>query len=73
MTAFLPPDFDNKPQKTRKCPRCGSDSIAKIMYGMPVLTSKLDEALRKGTLSLGGCCVSDNSPQWECNECGKNR
>jgi len=71
MTAFLPPDYEDKPKKPRTCPRCGSDSIAKIMYGMPAFSAELDEALRTGKLSLGGCCVSDESPRWECNECGR--
>lgn len=70
MTTILPPGFE-KPKKTRKCPACGSESIAKIMYGMPMMTPELEEELRTGKLSLGGCCVSDDSPRWECNGCGE--
>ena len=54
-----------KPKKKRKCPACGSESIAEIMYGMPVNTPELQEALSEGKLSLGGCWVSDASPRWE--------
>ena len=70
MTTILPPGFE-KPKKKRKCPACGSESIAEIMYGMPMFTPELEEELRAGRLSLGGCCISDDSPRWECNECGK--
>ncbi|MBT3193249.1 MAG: hypothetical protein HN341_11905 [Verrucomicrobia bacterium] len=71
MTTIPPSDWGKKPKKARKCPRCGAESIADIMYGMPDNTPELQEALKKGELSLGGCCVSDDSPRWECNEWGK--
>jgi len=41
-------------RKPRKCAKCGSAKIVKIMYGYPS-----DEAFRmveKGEIILGGCC-----------------
>ena len=55
-------------KETVRCPRCGTDDIAKIVYGYPsdeLLHSK-DENIR-----LGGCVVFDDSPDWECKQCGE--
>ena len=59
--------YTNKP---KKCPKCGNDSIAEILYGM---VSPCDEGLNKkldtGEIFLGGCCIDNDSPQWHCNSC----
>jgi len=60
-------NFKNKP---RKCPECGSISIASILYGMPFLDEKLQADLDNGRVVLGGCCRTDNDPVWKCNSCG---
>ena len=69
--SVIPPSEFEKPKEKRKCPKCGSESIAEIMYGMPINSPELQDALRQGKLSLGGCCVSDDSPRWDCSECGE--
>ncbi len=57
----------NKPEK---CPVCKSDNIAKILWGMPEYSKKLQKDMDSGRIFIGGCCISDNDPQWHCNECG---
>jgi hypothetical protein len=59
----------------RRCPRCRSTAVLRILYGLP------DEELRReaeeGKVALGGCCLSENDPAWICNDCewtwGKRR
>ena len=52
-----------------KCPNCGSTNIAEILWGLPAFTEKLKERLDEGKVVLGGCCISDDDPKYECNEC----
>lgn len=58
--------FSNR--KPAKCPRCGSKKIARILYGMPDF-NMIKEDLEAGKIVLGGCCVSDSDPSWQCVEC----
>jgi len=70
--ATLPPKRAKK-RKLRTCPKCGSEKVAEIAYGwFPQLTDELDQALKNGTITLGGCVTDHNAPRWECKECGKN-
>ena len=55
--------------KPKKCPECGSDSIAEILYGLPAYDEQMERDLDAGKIVLGGCCVSDDSPEWHCNKC----
>jgi hypothetical protein len=55
--------------KPRKCPVCGSTKIAKILYGLPVFSKELENALNSGDLILGGCCFSIDDPRWQCANC----
>jgi rubredoxin len=52
------------------CPRCGSDETVEIVYGYPGpdLTS---ESLA-GNVTLGGCMVWPEAPDWRCVQCGHN-
>ena len=50
------------------CPKCGSDATATIVYGFP--SEELMEEAERGEVHLGGCCVTDNDPQWRCADCG---
>jgi len=56
--------------KPRKCPKCGCSPIASILYGMPAFSPKLEMELDEGTIVLGGCCITDNDPEWQCVGCG---
>lgn len=54
----------------KKCPDCGSTDTVKILYGMP--TYEAFEAVERGEISLGGCCISDNNPTRHCKTCGQD-
>lgn len=53
--------------KRRKCPQCQSKKVVPIIYGMP--TQETFEEAEEGKLIIGGCCLSDDSPEWHCNDC----
>jgi hypothetical protein len=55
--------------KPEKCPNCGSKKVARIMWGLPALTPELVRDEKEGRLILGGCCVSDDDPRWQCTDC----
>ncbi len=44
--------------------------MASILYGMPTFSEKLQRELDEGRTTLGGCCVSEDDPAWECSQCG---
>jgi DNA-directed RNA polymerase subunit RPC12/RpoP len=57
-------------QKPRKCPECGQAPLASILYGMPAFDEELERKMNEGRITLGGCCISDDDPAWECTRCG---
>ncbi len=57
-------------KKPRKCPGCGHAPLASILYGEPIFSEKLERELSEGRRTLGGCCVSEDDPAWECTHCG---
>ena len=57
-------------KKPKKCPSCGAIPVATILYGLPAMSEKLEEDMKSGRVSLGGCCISDDDPKWECTHCG---
>lgn len=58
----------NKPKS--KCSKCDSTKIATILYGLVIFDEKLEKQLERGTMTLGGCCVTDHDPKYECMACG---
>ena len=54
----------------RRCPRCKSDNVARIQWGLPAFTEELERGLESGRVILGGCCISPDSPELHCNDCG---
>ena len=60
-------------RKTEKkkivCPKCGGEDVAHILYGFPLYDEALKNALEKGEIHLGGCCIDPDSPAYHCNEC----
>ena len=44
-----------------KCPRCGSEHVAEILYGMPAFADDLKQTLDKKEVYLDGCCISEIS------------
>lgn len=57
-------------EKPDLCPVCGNSTVVPIMYGLPLFTEELNQAVAEGKLVLGGCVISDHDPQWKCTSCG---
>ena len=36
-------------------PKCGSEKVASILYGLPMLDEELKRRLNAGEVTLGGC------------------
>lgn len=53
-----------------KCPECGSENIAEILWGEPAFSKELEHDLETGRIVLGGCCITGEDPEWHCNDCG---
>lgn len=51
-----------------KCPRCHSDEVLPIAYGMP--SPEMVEESAAGRVALGGCAIWPESPDWRCVKCG---
>jgi len=51
------------------CPQCKSTSIAEILWGFPPNSDFLRDEIKQKKIVLGGCIITDNDPQWECNSC----
>ena len=54
--------------KPRKCPQCGSERVAEIVYGLP--GPDFVEHHDPEKVVLGGCEITGGDPQWCCRECG---
>ena len=50
------------------CPKCGSGSVARILYGEPDASDEMFSRMRSGEIALGGCFPMPE--QYRCNECG---
>lgn len=63
----------NKPilvsRKPVKCPHCGS-KVLRIQNGYP--GHEMMEAAERGEILLGGCCISEGSPDFACPVCGQS-
>jgi hypothetical protein len=51
------------------CPACGADQAAKIVYGLVVDFNTLQPEFEAGRIVLGGCCISGDDPEWQCQAC----
>ena len=57
-----------KKLQNEKMSHCGSSkSVIRIVYGMPGFDLQQEEL--EGKIMLGGCCVTDDDPDWHCKEC----
>ncbi len=57
-------------RKCGTCPRCGSRETARIQYGMPAFSKRLETDLEAHRVVLGGCMVWDDQPDRSCSSCG---
>ncbi len=53
-----------------KCPKCGSNNYAEILYGLPVLYDELEDDSNNNKVLLVGCILFKDSPKYYCNNCG---
>ena len=51
------------------CPKCGSEKVAGILYGLPSFDEGLERRLNAGEVVLGGCTITDDDPLWHCLDC----
>jgi hypothetical protein len=54
--------------KRPPCPKCQSEKIVPIVYGLP--RYEFFEKAKADEFILGGCTIYEDSPQWHCKECG---
>ena len=56
---------------TTSCPvAAGSVFSGKVQfYGLPMFNEELERRLSTGEIVLGGCCVCEDDPIWQCLEC----
>lgn len=52
--------------KPRKCIACGG-KVVPILYGEP--DEEGGALIDAKEMIMGGCCVTDNDPQWGCLNC----
>ena len=58
-------DTNNRP----RCPECGSKNVARLQWGRPVWSERLEHELETGKAELAGCFVDKYSERWQCNDC----
>ena len=51
----------------KRCPKCGLKNSVKIVYGMP--SYELFEEAEVGKVKLGGCVITEDSPEYCCKDC----
>ena len=55
----------------RRCPRCRSTRVARLLYGyLTVPDERMQRDIDAGRVRLGGCTVTDRSPERVCLACG---
>ncbi len=60
----------NGRKKIKRCPDCGSDDLARIVYGYMEINDKIERDIARKKITLGGCCVGPYD--WQCNNCGNS-
>jgi len=55
-------------RRPKNCPRCGSSTFVEILYGRPIPEAM--DAVDRGEITLGGCFIMPDQPDWECATCG---
>lgn len=52
-----------------ECPSCGSEQVAKYLYGFHKITGAIERDVEAGRIMLGGVSDKENPPKWYCNDC----
>lgn len=59
-------------RKPRRCPRCGSERVAYVIWGMPAFSTRLQELLETGEVEIAGCLLPsppEAPATWVCRSC----
>ena len=72
LTDTEPPAPPRSKRRPVRCPACSSPRMARIVYGLPVGDDEMQRLLDEGRIVLGGCCVTNDDPAWQCLACGVN-
>jgi hypothetical protein len=56
-------------RKPAACPKCGSNAMAEILYGLPDMSPEMLQALDEKKVVLGGCCITVDDLAWRCSAC----
>jgi hypothetical protein len=56
-------------EEVTRCPRCHSDEVLPIAYGVP--TPKMVEESIAGRMTLGGRVAWPGAPDWRCVVCAQ--
>ena len=56
-------------EKPDKCPNCGAP-VYRILYGLPVMPEEEYFKTYHEHVIYGGCCISEDDPEWACSKCG---
>lgn len=52
-----------------KCPKCGAP-VYRIQYGLPAMSEEEYFKTYHEHVIYGGCCISEDDPEWACSNCG---
>jgi len=50
------------------CPKCKSTATVPVAYGLP--SPEAFRLAERREITLGGCIVGGDDPNWACNSCG---
>ena len=56
-------------KKPDKCPKCGAP-VYRILYGLPLILEEEYFKTYHEHVIYGGCCISEDDPEWQCSKCG---
>ena len=56
-------------EKPEKCPKCGAP-VYRILYGLPAMSEEEYFNTYHEHVIYGGCCISEDDPEWQCSKCG---
>lgn len=51
------------------CPKCGAP-VYRILYGLPAMSEEDYFKKYHEHVIYGGCCISEDDPEWACSKCG---
>ncbi len=57
--------------RPERCPRCGSDAIAEVVFGVFRMTPEMQARVERNEIIVMGCLVMGKGldPKWMCTNC----